>query len=391
MHIRRIETLKEFEDLAPLWSELATASGQTSPFMTHDWFWCCWQAVWPERRPEVLVLEDGSDPVAMIPLMRWKGRYRHLPVRCLGLLVCPDSPWVEPLIVGDPAPILDAFLDYLAARSDWDVLFLQKLPKISGMRKTLEDLLPGRLLWRQAWTHRSPYLTIAETWETFFRSKTQRFRKTCRNIQNRLERAGEVRVEVHRAVDPAGPLFCEVIEITRRSRKAQHGLTIATMPRMPEFFHQLTLRAARNGWLSLWILRLNSRAIAMEYQLETAGKVHALRADYDPVHAELSPGSALNAAIVRSLFEHGKYHEYDMGPGDDEYKLRWATGSHEAVDLEVFSPSAYGRLLHGIETRLVPWAREWRDRMMLEPFEQSNARIRLWRKLSNSLRKEACA
>ena len=100
---------------------------------------------------------------------------------------------------------------------------------------------------------------------------------------------------------------------------------------MHGFFAALTRRATARGWLALWTLRLDGRLVAMEYQLRHDGRVNALRADFDPALREVSPGSALNFAIARALFERGGVHEYDMGPGLNDYKLRWATGNHEAV------------------------------------------------------------
>lgn len=363
LKVRRIESAKEFVALASLWSELVSESAQTSPFLSHDWFWCCWHAIWPRRRPEILLVEEAGSPVAIIPLMRWKERYHGLPVRCLGFLECPDTPTVDMLSVGEPWPVIEAFLDHLTSRSDWDVVRLQKLPTSSPTLKTLEGGLPGRLPWQRAGTLLSPYLAIAGGWGGFYDGKSQRFKKTFRNIRNRLERAGRVEVEEHRAVDPAGPLFHEMIEVSRRSWKADQGVAIATMPRMPEFFRELTRRATNHGWLSLWLLRLDGRVIAMEYQLRANGKVHALRADYDQAYRELSPGSALNFAIVRSLFERGGVHEYDMGPELNDYKLHWATGSHETVHLKLYRPRLYSRLLYKAETAVAPVARKWLERV----------------------------
>src|SRR5205823_3838432 len=102
--------------------------------------------------------------------------------------------------------------------------------------------------------------------------------------------------------------------------------------------------------LHVWILRLDGRAVATEYQLVAEGRVSALRADFDPAFAELSPGAYLNHRIVQALFERGECHEYDMGPGDNEYKLRWATGQRDLASLRIFSPAPYGRALHVLDT-----------------------------------------
>src|SRR2546422_9436939 len=94
---------------------------------------------------------------------------------------------------------------------------------------------------------------------------------------------------------------------------------IATMPRTVEFFCELTRRATKNDWLSLWILRLNGHVVATEYQLQTHGSVQVLRSDKTPWDRELLPGISLKLAILRSLFESGCVYEYvstpDIGDG----------------------------------------------------------------------------
>jgi hypothetical protein len=154
-----------------------------------------------------------------------------------------------------------------------------------------------------------------------------------------------VAIEEHTHVDPEGSLFGELLDLSRRSWKGDRGVAIATMPNMQGFFAALTRRASELGWLSVWTLRLDGRLVAMEYQLRHDGRVNALRADFDPALREVSPGSALNFAVARALFERGGVHEYDMGPGLNEYKLRWATDSHDAGHLMVYRPTVYGRLL----------------------------------------------
>ena len=363
LRIRRVESARDFQSLASVWAELAARSGQSSPFVSHDWFSCCWPAVGPDRTPEALVVEDGAHPVGLVPLMRWRERRQGLPVRRLALLECPDTPFIDVVVAGDARPVVATLLDHLAARSDWDAASLQKLPATSPVLKALETALPGRFSWRRAGVSLSPYMAIAGTWDAFWQGTTQRFKKTCRNIQNRLERAGRVTVEEHTSVDPDGPLFAEVIDLTRRSWKADRGVAIATMPNMHGFFAGLTRRASARGWLSLWALRLDGQLVAMEYQLRDGGRVNALRADYDLAHREVSPGSALSFAIARALFERGGVHEYDMGPGVNDYKLRWATGTHEAVHLMIYRCSTYGRLLHTLDTAVLPVARRLRERL----------------------------
>ena len=52
-----------------------------------------------------------------------------------------------------------------------------------------------------------------------------------------------------------------------------------------------------------------------------------------------------------------------MGPGLNDYKLRWATASHETVRLHVYRPGLYPRLVHAVEARVVPALRRLRERL----------------------------
>lgn len=360
--VRRLTAAPELQAVASVWSELAEQHGHATPFATHDWFECCRIAA-ATPNVEVLQLEDAGAPVGLIPLHRRTTKLRGFPVRYLSLLDCPDSPFGDLIPAGGDRLLVASLLNHLSARSDWDILELGRLPIESSTLKLFEGELEGRLRYRRAGSEQSPYLAIDGTWQDFYGSRSQRFKKTIRNIQNRLARLGAITVEEHRTLDPQGRLLEELIDLTGRSWKADRGVAIATMPRMREFFSELSRRAAQHGWLSLWLLRLNGRPIAMEYQLRANGVAYALRADYDLDYAAASPGSSLNFEVARALFERGDVREYHMGPGLNEYKMRWASGTHETVRLHVHRPGLYPALLHLLEARAVPTARRLRERL----------------------------
>jgi len=363
MRVRRITSRPGFEALAADWIGLAREGGQSSPFLSHDWFACCWDAAPSSRRPEVLVVEDAAGPVAMVPLLRWRGALHRAPIRVLGMLTAPDTAFTDWLIAGRPEPVVEAVLGELQRSRDWDVLDLSALPVDSPTAKALEATLPGRFRWCRSPNVRSPHVSITGTWDEYWTGKSQRFKKTVRSIRNRLTKAGVVSIEEHRQVSPDSSVFAELVDVSRRSWKAGEGVAVATMPGMLGFFRSLTERASRHGWLHVWILRLDGRAVATEYQLEADGRVNALRADFDAsLPEELSPGSHLSCEILRTLFGREGVHEYDMGPGENPYKARWASGARETIRFQVFRPGLYGAMVHELETRAVPALRRLLER-----------------------------
>lgn len=361
MKVRRIGSLEDFEALSLAWSALVRESGQTSPFLSHDWFRCCWRGAGPARRLETIVVEDTTGPVGVVPLARWRGTLHRVPVRFVGMLDSPDTPYVDWLTVGRPEPIVDAVLTELMRRRDWDVFRLSGLPADSLTLKALESVLPGRFRTLRLPPLPSPFVDVSGSWTAYWTATSQRFKKTVRSVRNRLQKAGQLRVEEYREIAPGSPVLDEVIDVSRRSWKAAENVAIANMPGMADFFRELTARASRNGWLRLWLLRLDGRAVATEYQLESGGHIHALRADFDgSLPSELSPGTHLSEEIIRALFERPGIHEYDMGPGDNPYKQRWATGTHENARLLIFRPGGFGAALHMMASWLVPGLRQLR-------------------------------
>lgn len=359
MRIRLITSLREFDALAPVWREVTNQGGQSSPFLSHDWFACCWRTAGPDRRREVWLLEDTAGPVALVPLVRWRTRIRGVPARAIRLMTCPEAPFTDIPLDGPADEVAEAFLGTLQARDDWEVLALPRLPANSRTVTALQAAFRQRFPWRVLGTEHSPVVTISGTWEAFTREIAPRLRTTWGQIGRALERQGRVTVEEHRAVDPEGPIFAEVLEISRQCWKGPMGMGLAAMQRMPRFFRELIRRASANDWLHLWVLRIDGRAVASEYQIGAGGWLHVVRADYDQALADLAPGTALSLRILRALFGRPGVRQYDLGAGTNGDTVRWATGARETVGFEVYASTAQGRLLHWIETGLVPVLQRW--------------------------------
>jgi CelD/BcsL family acetyltransferase involved in cellulose biosynthesis len=306
-------------------------------------------------------VEDSAGPIGLVPLVHWSGALHGLPVRFVSLLNAPDTAFADWLIVGRPEPVIEAVMADFCSRSDWDVMSLSSLPAASVTAKALPAWLAGRYRWQPLSPLHSPYLNTTGTWEQFWTSTSQRFKKTVRNVRNRLAKTGAISVEEHRSVAPDSAVFADLVAVSAQSWKASQSVAIANMPGMAQFFRELTAHASAKGWLRLWIMRIDGLPVATEYQLEADGRVHALRADFDAaVPADLSPGTHLSAEIIRALFAREAVYEYDMGPGQDHYKSRWACGYHELTRLRVFRPGVYGTLLHAVEARMLETVRRLR-------------------------------
>lgn len=357
--IRRVTSLREFDDLTDAWRQLTRETGQICPFLSHDWFACCWRTAGPNRRREVWVCEDRGRPVAFVPLVHARVRVLGLPVRVVSFLGSTVTPVVDIPAGTSPDEIASALIAELRSRRDWDVISLANLRATSMSAKALMAALSGEFRSSVSRMAVVPYVTIAGTWEDFLSSRSPELLEEWREAEAAIGRRGHVTVEEHREVDPDGPIFQDLLEVSRTTWAQVGRIATGSGEAESRFLRELTRRASANAWLRLWILRLDGRAIATEYQLGANGSVHTVRADGDPSFHEAAPGTCLRMRIVQSLFEGRDVHEYEPSSAAGEAGLL-ASGRHETVTLEIYATTAIGQLVHRLGTHVASVAQRWR-------------------------------
>src|SRR5437773_2649546 len=83
---------------------------------------CRWRTAGPARRREAWVFENNDRPLALIPLAFWRSHLRRLPVRMVGVLDSPDTPFLELPAIGPMEDVVETFLTRLQQTGGWDLL-----------------------------------------------------------------------------------------------------------------------------------------------------------------------------------------------------------------------------------------------------------------------------
>jgi CelD/BcsL family acetyltransferase involved in cellulose biosynthesis len=360
---RHITTIDEFSALREPWDSIARRN-RLPPFLTPAWFHVCIQAYSEGKSLAIQAVYDDDRLVGIAPLWSLAGRHRGVPVRMLTFITCPDTPLADLVVDGpDPEPVV-ALLHEQLFRADlpWDIARFSQWPADSGnYRLFLRVASSRRTRFRQKVSSMTPYVEIRDDWDTFLGSRSAKFRKTHRNIANRIARNGGVTVELFRQ-DPSSRLLQEIASISSRGWKDAKGFSLSGSPATGRFFAELTRTASKEGWLYVWLLRVRGIPAAMEYDLLADGRAYALRADYDPDYSDLSPGRYLEARILQDLFATNQL-EYRTGPGLNTYKLHLAEQVRENQSLTVYRNTARGVFSWNLEARFVPPAKRVRDKL----------------------------
>ena len=348
------------------WDTLASKVSGSNCFSSHEWY----SAAWAWRVQEgacmrTLLFYDRRELIGACPLILVQSDYRGIPIKKLEFLTIPDTQFCDILCLPEwRLPVLDAIADWLEqTRGEWTTLHLAYIKQDSVTWHQLRETFQKRGFHTTVEPYgRNWYIDLSGTWENYYRTRSRRLKKGNNLVANKLRRQGRPHIEWFRSnLDPVElERYMQIsIALSANSWKKETGLSL-DQPGPNAFFKTITESANHNGWLSLWILYLDEKPLAMEYQLVHERNVYALRSDYDLDYGHLSPGTYLNWQLLQSLFE-SDFDRYYMGPGENAYKLRWTEKGENLLQMIIFNDTPVGKILAHVNNKLIPMARRIRN------------------------------
>ncbi len=347
----------------PLRNLLSTGATPTSVFSSYEWLDAAarWQGT--DVQPLLLVVTLDATVVGVAPLAVADVKHYGLTFRELRFLSVPDAQRCD--IVSSDAyreHVVDAVAAFLCQRqAHWDVLRLTKLDSSSRIADELHQALSKRGLSARTYDCGANYgVDLRDDWPSYYSRRSRRLKKGNNLVHNRLhKRFARVEIVHHRQELSPGEALARLMTtlagISGGSWKTDTGLTLDNAGPF-RFIDALSAHAAANGWLSIWLLRLDGEPVAFEYQLVHNQSIYALRADYRSDYEDASPGTYLNWQILMRLFDSECRH-YFMGPGANPYKARWAETEDTMLEVHAYGSGPKAQLLRAVNEKLKPLTR----------------------------------
>jgi GNAT acetyltransferase-like protein len=349
MRIQCIDNESGLVALKDDWEALRRSSAAPFYFLSHDWIRCCWEELKSSHALRVFVVRNEDCPILIAPCMLSHLSNKRFPATSLTFIEHPETQISDMLIRrdADAGRALNALLRYLLTEkaNDWTLLLLDKISSDSQMARCLQSLV-GEVgnCWQSEISHEVLVIPLNRTWQEYSSEQSPRFRKTLRNINNRIQKLGSVDVRVYqgkRATEAVDKLF----SVSEASWKVADGVAITNSAKRMQFFKELSQGPLTADGLRIVVLELEGKPIASETQVIDDGIVYALRSDYDERYADSSPGTFLQMEILKELFASA-YTEYNFGVGLNPYKARWTEERRQLMRFRLYNDTLYGRLLH---------------------------------------------
>jgi hypothetical protein len=364
MQIELVKEAGEFAKVKDPWEVLCAELGDTvSVFASYAWYETWWRHYSADATLNIIVMRDEGRVVGIAPLMLRRATVHGLPISAVCFIENNLSlhndfivlPAVRELFIKE---VIGCLYEHHAK---WEAIVFNNMPTTSANYASLTKILAetGRK-WRQnpTWFD-SPYLVPSCAWSDYLAGRTARTRKSLRNIENSMNKAGEASVRNIRTWAEFISVKDDIFNVMRESWAGKTGDSLAS-PANEAFFEELAQSATTKGWLSIWALYLNGKMIAVEFHLKAHGKDHAMRGHYLPEFAHLSPGTYLEMQILKSTFEDkDRVQQYDFGGSFETYKRKWTEESVSHMAIWVFGTRLYSRFVSFHEMITVPLLRRY--------------------------------
>ncbi len=346
-----LRTYRELDGtLVEGWNRLAVDAG--TPFMTHEWLsaWC--EAFGAEKYGwRVLHDADGSIRAGTCVQRTRSGK--------LASAINVHSADWEVLAI-----------DEQARGELWRALVGEGANRIE-LRGMLDGTESARFIAEEL--HRAgyrtvsvpgpfcPWLTLPSSWEELIEGVKSSLRGQVRRRRRMLEREGAVTFRVS-----GGPETLErdleiFLELEGSGWKGRSGTAIVSKPATDSLYRSFARSAARQGWLRLYFLELDGKAIAADFGCGFAGRGVFIKTGFNEDFGRLSPGLVLRAEVLRSSIEEG-LRGYDFLGDPDTYKTRWTSEVRPRLGLWAYRREALPGYLY--RKRLRPALKAARDRVL---------------------------
>jgi hypothetical protein len=299
----------------------------------------------------VFVVRDGGKAVLVAPFMKSRRPWKGLRVDCLSFIEHPEAQNADLLLAkshADSQPFV-SLLRFLTNEraTDWHILSLDKM---SDESPTIQLFAAGAgscfSHFELRPSHAALFSPVGDGWEAYLAARSPRFRKTLRNVVNRIERLGTLKVSCYKGQESGNTVVQKLFSLSDSTWKVVDGVAMTSQQPRMIFFEDLLSQL--RGEVHVWMLEVNGAAIASEIQIIDGATVYAIRSDYDDRYADSSPGVYLQAKILKHLFS-SPYRRYNLGVGVNPYKTRWADHRLSLMNFRIYNKTIYSRFLCSID------------------------------------------
>ncbi|MDO8524887.1 MAG: GNAT family N-acetyltransferase [Candidatus Omnitrophota bacterium] len=325
MKFRWIEDIQEFREIAPEWDAVGAASDMLAPFLSSDFIIAWWERFNPFRRIMVFVVfDDGGRISGGIPLSLKRAGLGRGFSRVLTYAGGAAANYTEPLYAGDGVKIFRCLLDAIAARNDWDVLYLPDVRQESRLTAEFEaEKNDKRFMLYSVYDHMNWAIDLSGGKEAYLRALSSKLKRDLRSKRKRLEENyGRLRLEVVSGSREVSDLFCKYKEFSLKAFSSRGRKSAFAEPLYADFFRSIIIGMEKRGLLTAHALIAGDKITAVSFGYNADKRFDWILTAFDYDYRYYRPGYILIEELIGYITERGGI-SYNWYGHERFYKSQW--------------------------------------------------------------------
>lgn len=353
--IDEIRERDELETIKVRWNELVDETYQPNLCTTYEWLTTWWDTQRnSNHRLMVLVIKSNLRIVGIIPFTMVKERFfllTTIKIEFISMAQYADSPSnisfaLDFLINERVEEILKTVQTYLINHPEpWHFIRLNPIPgyslTIPLLFKFAKEL---KLPYRCKEIYANISIPIKISWEEYFSQLSKNFRKHLSYTSRTLSKMTKLNYQILTTEAEMKQFYPVILDIERRSWKWNLGISINSIS-LNDFYYRFGQIAGKKGWLQLWLLQVDNKYIAYNYNLVFKNNILNLKKSYDCEYKMYSPGNLLLARAIEHSFQSGKI-SFNMLWGSENEKKCWNPENESHYEIFIFKNNLYARMLY---------------------------------------------
>jgi CelD/BcsL family acetyltransferase involved in cellulose biosynthesis len=343
LRVEKINDLRGFESLQPVWNSLLARSGASTIFLTWEWLHTWWRVFGEDRVLYILVVLENDEIIGIAPLLQRRVRHFGVSYRRLEILASGEderdeicSEYLDFIIHrGREEESLEAILNYLHAHSrDWDEIVLKKVRADASVKHLPRLSASTDTVCQTTGNGHATSLSLPENWETVEKSLGKSFRQNLRNLRRRADTGGasfQV-VETSAAFDEAFKTLMRLHQ-ERWTQLGQPG--VFSSEKFTRFHRDVCRLLVPKGQARLFQLTFEDHPVASLYAFVHDGEIVYYQSGFNPM---IFPSYSFGTVLLSHAIEHSiksGLSVWDFLSGSDDYKSRWGCRQHELISLRL--------------------------------------------------------
>lgn len=330
------------KEVIPVWEQLLVNNPSLSIFSTPEWLRSWWDAFGANRRLVVLVFsEPAGELIGLVPLY-WETVKHPVFARIKQLRMLGDgsgdSDNLDFIVKrGEEDRCASALIEWISQQRNSGICSFNTLPGNSAVAKIVIERIESAKWPLRITTTPNSAIPLPLTWESYVEGLSPKFRRLITRARKKVDSQYEVRFRRCESARDI-PHMLETLYCLHQKRwnSINEPGSFASAERK-DLYSRMASAFLERGWLELWDLELDGKAVAAQMSFRYRDRVYGLQEGFDPAFFTQHVGYVLRAAMFEYFIRSG-VRVYDFLGGFNAQKQRWGAERGAYTNLQFATP-----------------------------------------------------